>query len=164
MTFYLACRWHKCHFCELSFVQAPKCLLHMYIFQSKLFTKRAFQFYNLACTCQFWKPCVCKVNKFLSQFVSFFLALLVLGSKKMSELVSSQVCVSKNTPVNRSKCFAPNFYWESTVLPSKLGSKQHDHLTIVIFINIGLWTYKFAQFIALPSKICCFCWKLNHLF
>ena len=92
-----------------------------------------------------------------SQFFYYFYA-------KSSELVNSQVCVSKNTSVNRSQCFDPNFYWESTVLPRQLGSKHHDQLTIVIFIHVGLWTYKFAQFIALPPKICCFCWKLNHLF
>ena len=113
MKFYLACRWHKCHFCELSFVQAPKCLLQMYIFQSKLFIKRAIQFYNLACTCQFWKPCVCKVNKFLSQFVSFFQALLVLGSKKMSELVNSQAYINRNTVVNCSWRFDLRFFDET---------------------------------------------------
>ena len=150
MKFYLACRWHKCHFCELCFVQAPKCLLHMYIFQSELFTKGAIQFHNLACTCQFWKPCVCKVNKFLSQFLSLFKA-------KESEVVILQAYVNKLTSVSCRKCFDPSFN-------KKIWIKLTEAAYNCNLRYIDLWIYKIAQFIVSPLKICCFWRKLKHLF
>ena len=85
----------------------------MYTFQSKLFTKRAIQFLNLACTCQFWKQCSPNVNKIQSQLSSVFQNFLWEGSKKMSQRVNSQAHIDRNTIVNCLQRFDPSFLDET---------------------------------------------------
>ena len=114
MKFYLACRWHKCHFCELSFVQAPKCLLYKCIIQSKFVTKKANLLHNLACTSQFWKQCMRNVNKFDLSFkdiysVCFFSSFPPLSN---SNLLFFEFLKTK-TKTNLSAHFkAPNEFWD----------------------------------------------------